>query len=137
MPGLPLPPAIDEFLSRANPAVMATLRPDGSPHTAPTWYDWEDGRALVNMEASRRRRAHIRRDPRVAMSVLDDDSWYRHVTLSGRVVSIEADPDHRDMDRLSVRYTGSPHQDRDQERWSAWIEVTSWYGWVGSGPWLG
>jgi PPOX class probable F420-dependent enzyme len=137
MPGLPLPPAIDEFLSRPNPAVMATLRPDGSPHTAPTWYDWEDGRALVNMEASRRRLAHIRRDPRVAMSVLDDDSWYRHVTLSGRVVSIEADPDHRDMDRLSVRYTGSPHQDRDQERWSAWSEVTSWYGWVGSGPWLG
>lgn len=137
MPGLPLPPAIDEFLSRPNPAVMATLRPDGSPHTAPTWYDWEDGRALVNMEASRRRLAHIRRDPRVAMSVLDDDSWYRHVTLSGRVVSIEADPDHRDMDRLSVRYTGSPHQDRDQERWSAWIEVTGWYGWVGNGPWLG
>ena len=137
MPGLPLPPAIDDFLSRPNPAVMATLRPDGSPHTAPTWYDWEDGRALVNMEASQRRLANIRRDPRVAMSVLDDGSWYRHVTLSGRVVSIEADPDHRDMDRLSVRYTGLPHERRDQERWSAWVAITSWYGWVGSGPWLG
>ena len=42
---------LDEFLIRPNPAVIGTLRPDGSPHTAATWYIWDDDRVLVNMDA--------------------------------------------------------------------------------------
>jgi PPOX class probable F420-dependent enzyme len=137
MPRPPVPPAIDEFLRRANPAVIASIRPDGSPHTVATWYDWDDGRLLVNMAAARRRLAHLRRDPRVALTVLGDDSWYRHVSLVGRVASIERDPDLTDIDRLSRRYSGSPHSDRTSERWSAWIDVTRWHAWIGSRPWIG
>src|SRR5262249_55845755 len=66
MPRLPLPAELSEFLALPNPAVIATLRADGSPHTAPTWYDWEDGRVLLNMDASRVRLGHLRRDPRAA-----------------------------------------------------------------------
>jgi len=67
VPPVPLPPELDEFLSRPNPAVIATLRPDGSPHTVPTWYDWEDGRVLLNMDESRLRLRFLRRDPRAAL----------------------------------------------------------------------
>jgi hypothetical protein len=56
----PLPAELDEFLRRPNPSVIATLRPDGSPHTAATWYLWEDGRVLVNMDESRKRLACLR-----------------------------------------------------------------------------
>src|SRR3954447_7596804 len=38
MPKPPLPAELDEFLSQPNPSVIATLAPDGSPHTAGTWY---------------------------------------------------------------------------------------------------
>ena len=55
VPPVPVPPEVEAFLARPNPAVVATLRPDGSPHTVPTWYDWEDGRALLNMDESRLR----------------------------------------------------------------------------------
>lgn len=55
MPRTPVPPDVDEFLSRPNPATIATLRPDGSPHSAATWYDWDGGRVLVNMDATRLR----------------------------------------------------------------------------------
>ena len=48
MPRLPLPRELDELVGRANPAVVATVRPDGAPHTAATWYDWEGGRVLLN-----------------------------------------------------------------------------------------
>jgi PPOX class probable F420-dependent enzyme len=135
MPAPPLPPAMDEFLRRPNPCVIATVQPGGWPHTVPTWYDWEDGRVLMNLDVSRRRLRHLREDPRVALTVLDDDSWYRHLSLVGRVASIERDPDLRDIDRLATRYTGSPHRHRDQERWSVWIDVVSWHGWVDSDPW--
>ena len=32
---VPVPAEVDEFLRLPNPAVVATLRPDGSPHTVP------------------------------------------------------------------------------------------------------
>jgi len=81
LPPVPVPQEVDEFLARPNPAVVATVRPDGSPHTVPTWYDWEAGRVLLNMDVSRLRLRFMRRDPRVALTVLDEDSWYSHVSL--------------------------------------------------------
>jgi PPOX class probable F420-dependent enzyme len=135
MPGVPVPPEVDEFLSRPNPAVVATLRPDGSPHTAATWYDWEDGRVLLNMAETRLRLGFLRRDRRAALTVLDDGSWYRHVSLLGRVVSIEDDDDLADIDRLARRYTGRDYRARDQKRVSAWLEPDRWHGWSGGNAW--
>jgi PPOX class probable F420-dependent enzyme len=136
MPPAPLPPEVVEFLRRPNPAVIASLRPDGSPHTVATWYDWEDdGHVLVNMDVSRLRLRFIQRDPRVALTVLDSASWYRHVSLLGRVDRIDEDPDLADIDRLARRYTGAPFGRRDAHRYSAWIKVETWHGWEGSQPW--
>lgn len=131
MPKPPLPAKLEELLAQPNPAVIATIREDGSPHTAATWYDWEDGRVLVNMDESRRRLAYLENDPRVSLTVLADASWYQHVTVVGRVVSLEDDPELVDIDRLSVRYRGTPYPDRDRRRVSAWIEVDSWHAWPG------
>ena len=47
MPAAPLPADVLAFLAKPNPAVVASLRPDGSPHSVPTWYDIEpDGLVL-------------------------------------------------------------------------------------------
>ena len=133
----PVPPEIQAFLQEANPAVIATLHDDGSPHTVATWYLWDTGRVLVNMDGARRRLAHLRRDPRVSITVLgaDADGWYRHVTLEGRAVSIEPDPELDDIDRLARHYTASPFGTRGRSRVSAWIEVDSWHAWAGARPW--
>ena len=136
MPAAPLPDELVAFLRRPHPAVIATLRPDGSPHTVATWYDWDDAGVLVNMEATRRRLDHLRRDPRVALTVVEDRNWYRHVSLLGRAVRIEEDADLRDIDRLAVRYTGRPFGRRDARRVSAWLEVDAWHAWNDAGPWL-
>lgn len=129
MPRLPLPHELDDFLAKPNPAVVATIAPDGSPHTAATWYDWENGRVLLNMEDTRRRLDYLRNDPRVALTVLSDESWYHHVTLLGRVVSIDEDVDMQDIDRLALRYTGKPYRNRDRKRFSAWMEPDRWHAW--------
>jgi PPOX class probable F420-dependent enzyme len=129
VPRVPVPPEVDDFLGRPNPAVVATLRPDGSPHSVPTWYDWEDGRVLLNMEDTRLRLGFMRRDPRVALTVLAGEGWYRHVSLLGRIVSIEEDDDLADIDRLAVRYTGQPFRTRDRKRVSAWMQPERWHEW--------
>ena len=129
MPRVPVPPELEEFLRRPNPAVVATLARDGSPHTAATWYDWEDGRVLLNMDVSRVRLGYLRNDPRASLTVLDEGNWYEHVSLVGRVVSIEPDPELRDIDRLSVRYTGKPYRNRESPRFSAWLQPERWHAW--------
>jgi PPOX class probable F420-dependent enzyme len=129
VPRVPVPPEVDEFLAKPNPAVVATLRPDGSPHTAATWYDWEDGRVLLNMEDSRVRLGYMRADPRVSLTVLAEQDWYRHVSLMGRIVSIEEDVDLLDIDRLALRYTGKPYRKRDRKRFTAWLEPERWHVW--------
>src|SRR5690348_11137387 len=133
MPQLPLPPDLDAFLTRPNAAVVATLRRDGSPHTVATWYDWENDRALLNMDVGRLRLAHMRRDQRAALTVLDED-WGMHVSLLGRIVEIYDDVDLADIDRLSIRYQGAPFRRRDRGRVSAWLRPDSWHGWDGPGP---
>ncbi|GGV22396.1 PPOX class F420-dependent oxidoreductase [Streptomyces griseoflavus] len=125
----PLPPEADALLRRPNPCVMATLRSDGAPVSTPTWYLWEDGRALVNFDEGRVRLKHVRRDPRVTLTVLAGDDWYTHVTLIGRVAELYDDEDLADIDRLSRQYTGKPYPDRERARVSGWIEVDRWHGW--------
>ena len=129
MPRVPVPPEIDELLARPNPAVVATVSPRGTPHTAATWYDWQDGRALLNMDASRLRLHYLRENPALALTVFAGQDWYRQVTLLGRAVSIEDDPELRDIDRLSTRYTGKPFGDRTAQRVSAWMEPERWSAW--------
>ena len=124
------PPELDEFLRRPNPCVVATIRPDGELHTAATWYEWPgDGTVLLNMDGSRRRLDHMRADPRVALTILDEESWYSHVSLIGRVRELRPDPDLADIDRIAERYTGRPYRDRGRESWTAAIEIHRWHAW--------
>ncbi|QJW37757.1 TIGR03618 family F420-dependent PPOX class oxidoreductase [Cellulosimicrobium protaetiae] len=129
MPRPPLPSRLVELLRRPNAAVMATVRSDGAPVTAATWYVWEvDGRVLVNLDESRVRLQHLRNDPRVSLTVLDEN-WYTHVTLIGRVTELRADEGLADIDRISRHYTGHEYANRHSPRASALIEVERWYGW--------
>ena len=129
MPRVPVPHEIDAFLARPNPAVVGTVQPDGAPHTAATWYDWEDGRVLLNMEDTRVRLGYMRANPHVSLTVLEDGNWYHHVTLMGTIVSIDEDPDLHDIDRLALRYTGKPYGKRDRPRFSAWLQPDRWHAW--------
>jgi PPOX class probable F420-dependent enzyme len=129
VPKPPLPPRLDAFLAKPNASVIATVRPDGSPVTVATWYVWEGGRVLVNMDEGRKRLDHLRAEPRVSLTVMDLANWSAHVSLQGRVVSIEEDPGLRDIDRISMHYTGEPYYLRDRRRYSAWIEVEQWHAW--------
>ncbi|WP_406260618.1 PPOX class F420-dependent oxidoreductase [Actinacidiphila glaucinigra] len=125
----PLPPAAIEMLKKPNPAVITTLRSDGQPVSTATWYLWDGGRVLVNMDGSRKRLDHLRNDPRVTLTVLDEGNWYTHVTLIGRVAELREDTGLSDIDRLAQQYLDRAYPQRDRERFSAFIEVERWHGW--------
>jgi PPOX class probable F420-dependent enzyme len=129
VPRVPVPAEVNAFLARPNPAVVATVSPGGAPHTAATWYDWEDGRVFLNMDESRLRLRYMRANPSLAVTVLGDDDWYRQVTLLGHVVSIDEDPELAGIDRLSIRYLGTPFHNRGAHRVSAWMQPERWSSW--------
>jgi PPOX class probable F420-dependent enzyme len=129
MPKPPLPDALDRFLREPNFAVVASLRPDGQPHTAATWYAWDGDRILLNMDDSRLRLGYLRHDPRFSLTVLDGGNSYRHVTLMGVVEELRDDEGLRDIDRLALHYLGSPYPDHESPRTSAWCRVERWHGW--------
>ena len=127
-----LAPELVDMLCRPNPAVMATVRPDGAPVSVATWYLWDDGRILLTLDAERARLDHLRRDPRVSLTVLDGADWYRHVSLQG-TVTLGDDPDLADADRVSRHYTGHPYPDRQRPRVTAWLDIRRVHVWP-SGP---
>ncbi len=124
----PVPQDVVELLAKPNPAVMATVRSDGMPVSVATWYLWEDGRILLNLDAGRKRLDHLRADPRVSLTVLDDSSWYRHVSVQG-TVKLEDDVDLVGIDRLCQHYNGSPYPNRTRPRVNAWLEIETYHAW--------
>ena len=129
MPRVPVPADVAEILARPNPAVVGTVAPNGTPHTAATWYAWEDGRVLLNMDEGRRRLEYVRANPAVALTVFDGEDWYHHISLLGKVVSIEEDVGLADIDRLSAHYGGGPYGNRERKRYSAWMVPERWHSW--------
>ncbi|MFD5100934.1 PPOX class F420-dependent oxidoreductase [Streptomyces albidochromogenes] len=125
----PLPDEVIAMLTKPNPAVISTLRPDGQPVSTATWYLWDGGRVLVNMDEGRKRLEHLRNDPRVSLTVLAEGNWYTHISIIGRVTELAGDEGLADIDRLSQHYLGRPYTSRDRRRVSAWIEIDRWHGW--------
>lgn len=123
----PIPDRFVEMLKKPNPAVMATIRPDGAPVSVATWYLWDDGTILLNLAATRSRLAHLRADPRVSLTVLDSD-WYKHVSLQG-AVTLEPDTDLSVADRITRHYTGDDWYRRDEARVSARMTVDTYHVW--------
>jgi hypothetical protein len=57
--------------------------------TAATWYLWDNGRVLVNMDEGRKRLQHMRSNPQVSLTVLDAGDWY---TTDSVIMGVSCDP---------------------------------------------
>jgi PPOX class probable F420-dependent enzyme len=88
---------------------LATVLPDGAPHTIPVWAIYEDGRIAFFTQSTSRKARNLERDPRVALSVVDSSNPYRNAQIRGRVVeTLEGDAALEVIDRISQYYIGAP-----------------------------
>ena len=62
---------------------IATVQPDGAPHVTPVWFIHEDGAILITPRAESAWLAHIRQNPRVALTIDDQEHPYNKVTVQG------------------------------------------------------
>jgi PPOX class probable F420-dependent enzyme len=112
---MPLSNEVKALLDGPNFAHLATLMPDGSPQSAPVWVGREGDRILICTGEGSLKAKNTRRDPRVALSVVDFNDPYREAQLRGRVVERRPDADFRYMDTISRKYTGRPFPFRSPE----------------------
>jgi PPOX class probable F420-dependent enzyme len=104
-----LPQDVASLLAGPNVAHIATLLPDGSPHSVAVWAGVRGENAYFFTQDRSRKARNLRADPRVAISLLDRENPYSTAWLRGRVVeTIEGEAALTLIDELAVKYTGEP-----------------------------
>ena len=105
---MPLSNEVKSLLDAPNFAHLATVMADGSPQSDPVWVTREADRILVCTSESSLKAKNTRRDPRVALSIVDFHDPYKEAQLRGRVVERRPDGDFRYGDPNSIKYIGKP-----------------------------
>jgi PPOX class probable F420-dependent enzyme len=93
----------DLFKKRAF-ASLGTLMPDGRPQVTPVWVDLEGDRVIFNSAKGRQKDRNVRRDPRVALAVVDPDNPYRYLEIRGRVTEITEEGADAHIDKMAKKY---------------------------------
>jgi PPOX class probable F420-dependent enzyme len=90
-----------------NWATVVTLRGDGSPHATPVWIDTDGDHVIFNTAIGRAKERHIRRDPRVTVTVLPaEDQQAGYVSVSG-TAEITEEGANAHIDKLAKKYIGA------------------------------
>lgn len=103
------------LIDRPNFAHLATLMPDGSPHSAPVWIAREGDLVLITTAAGSFKGKNTERDPRVSLSIIDFRDPYTEVQMRGRVIERRPDPQLKYYDLLSQKYISKPWPYRDEK----------------------
>ena len=105
-----LPDDVRALFAGPNYAHLATLMPDGAPHSVPMWVDVEGDRIAFLTGPGSRKARNLAHDPRVAISVTAHDQPFTMATVRGRVVErVEGDAAWEIIDRISHKYVGQPY----------------------------
>src|ERR1041385_5537984 len=73
-----------ELLWGENIAVVATVRPDGSPELTPTWVHYDGEHVQINTGEGRAKPKNLRLEAVVSVCVVDCDDPYNWVAIAGR-----------------------------------------------------
>jgi PPOX class probable F420-dependent enzyme len=113
--GIALSDDIKRLLDGPNFAHLASVMRDGSPQVAPVWVLREGDRILVGTSEGSLKAKNTRRDPRVALSIVDFHNPYVEAQLRGRVVERRPDASFVVKDATARKYTGQAFPWRNPE----------------------
>ena len=94
------------LLKGKNFAHLSTLMNDGSPQVTPTWIDLDEDSSsiLISTVEGRIKHKNVTKDPRVAISLVDDQNPYSMVTISGKVIEQTNEGANDHIDKLARKY---------------------------------
>jgi PPOX class probable F420-dependent enzyme len=96
---------VTKIIKKKSFAFLGTLMKDGSPHVSPVWIDITDNNIiLINTAKGRIKQKNVSRDPRVSISLTDDENPYSMVTIRGQVIEQTSDGADEHIDKLAKKY---------------------------------
>jgi PPOX class probable F420-dependent enzyme len=94
-------------------AHFVTLMKNGSPQVTPVWVSHDGTHVIVNTAEGRQKPLNLRRDPRVALSVVDSKNSQRYTQIRGRVVEfISGEEAFESICDLRLKYAGDRNYPR-------------------------
>ena len=100
------------LLGGRNYAVLATINPDGSPHTSTMWVGLDGDDLLFSTVEGRLKHRNMLRDPRVSVTEIESADPENYVELRG-VASMTPDTGRQVDTQLSWKYDGhDPGEDK-------------------------
>ncbi len=97
---------LQRLLQGRNLAFISTLSKDGSPHITPMWADMEGDVILINTFESSAKSKNIQKDPRIAISVVENNNPYNMVSIKGTVIDQTTEGADEHLKKLAKRYLG-------------------------------
>jgi PPOX class probable F420-dependent enzyme len=104
-----IPDGFKDLLQKKAFAHLATVMPDGSPQSTPVWFDVEGDLIRVNSARGRVKDRNMRRNAKVALSILDPDNPYRYLGIRGTVVDVTEQGADAHIDALARKYIGKDY----------------------------
>ncbi|MPZ50920.1 MAG: TIGR03618 family F420-dependent PPOX class oxidoreductase [Dehalococcoidia bacterium] len=100
------------LIEDANLAHFVTLMKSGAPQVTPVWVDHDGTHVLINTAEGRQKALNLKREPRVALSVVDRNNSQRYVQVRGRVVqTIGGEEAYQHINKLSKKYSNNPNRE--------------------------
>ncbi|HEX4525489.1 MAG TPA: PPOX class F420-dependent oxidoreductase [Gaiellaceae bacterium] len=93
------------LLKGLNFGVIATVGENGRPQTSVVWVDTDGENVLVNTTNKRAKGRNLRANPRVSISVWDNEDPYRYFEVEGTVELVDEGANEH-IHELSRRYEG-------------------------------
>jgi PPOX class probable F420-dependent enzyme len=87
-------------------ASLATVMPDGTPQVTPVWVDYDGRNIIVNTAEGRQKDRNLRRNPEVALAIMDPDNPYRYLQIRGKVVEVTNNGADSHIDKMAKKYLG-------------------------------
>jgi PPOX class probable F420-dependent enzyme len=101
-----LPDQLKRIIDDRSIAHVATLDESGTPHVTAMWIMRDGDRIVLNTLEGRAKWHHLRRDPRIGISVTPPDETYLNYSIKGRVVDLRTSDGKEVIDRLAAKYLG-------------------------------
>ncbi|MEV6244114.1 PPOX class F420-dependent oxidoreductase [Lentzea sp. NPDC051838] len=97
------------LLDSANYGTVATLTKDGSPQTSVVWVKRDGDDVLFSTTIGRAKERHLKRDPRVSITVIDKNNPYSYTEFRGEA-SLTSEGGRELIDELANKYTGDDYK---------------------------
>lgn len=113
-----IPESYKGLLESTALANIATIGPNGEPQVSPVWFDWDGEHVLFSQTKTRQKLQNLKKDPRIALSIVDPKNPYRYLEIRGIVTRVDDDPNMDFINSMSKKYLGQDkygmHQPGDE-----------------------